>query len=473
MERRIALFFMGIALFQLLVGVSSQWPATLTPDAAMHAEIVEIVRQQPVPRTWEPYAKTSFTYPPLFHWLAAMLPLEAIDAVRALGLAVWLLFPVAVYSLVATYSRRVAPVAAALISLVPSFSTIFIYGEFPQLLAMLLLVLQWAFLRRGKLLAAGVFAGLVVLSHPFVALAAAALQAFFVAQKVQVRKGVSAQAQHRGNDAGRSALLSLFVIPLVASPWIPAYVAIAGNALAGDWENVSYNAVQPVFGFWGFGQIAGFLFGVHGLTVLVVLLALAGFFTTKDVLLRGFFAVCAAFTVFHLPFTQLKVLDLLALPAVALAAIGLVRLGGKRWKLAAGIAIVALLAVQVEHFGRARADWFNHEIAPGAELIDAAEWLGEFDQRRVRIYAHEASVWAGVLAGKLPLDPGVSFIEAFSGDYKEQLAMNSEIKKVVNEGKDVHNLLEKYGVEYALVPRNKQTDAELLYQNSGWAVYRG
>lgn len=464
MGKRIVLFFTAIALVQLLLGVGSQWPATLTPDAAMHAEIVELVRQQGYPRTWEPYAKTSFTYPPLFHWLAATLPLDAIDAVRALGLVVWLLFPIAMYFLVATYSRRAAPVAAAFISLVPSFSTIFIYGEFPQLLAMLLLVLQWMFLRRGKLLAASVFAGLVVLSHPFVALAAAALQAFFVVQKVR--------AQHRGNYAARNALLSLFVIPLVASLWMPAYAQIARNALAGEWENAAYNAMQPVFGFWSFGQIAGFLFGMSGLTVLIMLLALAGFFAVRDRVLRGFFAVCAAFTVFHLPFTQLKILDLLALPAVALAALGLVRLGGKRWKLAAGIAIVALLAVQVEHFGRARADWFNPEIAPGAELIDAAGWLGEFDRRGVRIYAHEASAWAGVLAGKLPLDPDVSFIEAFSDDYKNQLAAQEEIRLRLEAGEDARELLEKHDIRYLLVPKRIATGLALLYANSEWGVYR-
>ena len=41
----------------LILGVLSQWPTTITPDTAMHAEIVEIIKEQGFIRTWEPYAQ--------------------------------------------------------------------------------------------------------------------------------------------------------------------------------------------------------------------------------------------------------------------------------------------------------------------------------------------------------------------------------------------------------------------------------
>src|SRR3989344_5206253 len=132
----------------LALGVFSQWPTTITPDVAMHAEIVEIIKIQGFIQTWEPYAQNEFTYPPLFHYATLLLPLESIDAVRALGLVIWLLFPLAIYFLVSTYNKKAAITAAFFIGLVPSFATVFMNSEFPQLFAILLLILKWYFLRK-------------------------------------------------------------------------------------------------------------------------------------------------------------------------------------------------------------------------------------------------------------------------------------------------------------------------------------
>src|SRR3989338_10710695 len=116
-----------IGIFLLFLAIQSQFPAAITPDAAMHAEIVEAIGHQGFITTWEPYTSNSYTYPPLFHYIAFVLPLEPIDAVRALGIVLWLVMPIAMYFLVATYDNGNKPdkkaglIAALLIGLVPVF----------------------------------------------------------------------------------------------------------------------------------------------------------------------------------------------------------------------------------------------------------------------------------------------------------------------------------------------------------------
>lgn len=506
-----ALVFIIIFIFQLSLALYSQFPTTITPDAAMHAEIVEIIKTQGFVRTWEPYAPNEFTYPPLFHYLAfglTLFGLSAIDAVRALGIVVWLMFPVATYLLVGTYNKCVVGeceagghgehgagvhcgwgpvVAAMLIAVVPSFSNIFIYGEFPQLLAMLLFVWQWYALRKGRYVTGAVLCGLTFLTHVFVPLVSILLLLYYFPRMVR-----------------RCRICSLkypLIVFIVALPWVPRYIIIIQNALLGAWENAQYNAVQPVFGFWPAETIIDWLFGVHGLTVFMVPLALLGFFRVKDRWLRLFFAFGLVFTVFHIPFTQLKIYDLFVLPVIVLASAGIVevvgrvgvrlnemdRFGVERRKGGVGVmgavAVVALVVVmgvlQVQHFQNAWVNWFNPEIAPTPELADAAQWLGEHDKRAVRIYAHQASAWAGVLSGKLPLNPDINYVEAFSEEYKKQLYWQQKMRKLFLEGGnrnesvgDYSDAAREYDVLYLLLPLREEIGGlRKLYNNGVWAVY--
>src|SRR3989344_2852925 len=234
--------FSILFLFLIVLGVWSQWPTTITPDAAMHAEIVELIGQQGYVTTWKPYADNAYTYPPLFHYLAFLLPLESIDAVRALGIVLWLVLPVVMYLLMSTFNKKAGMIAAFLVVLVPSFSNVFVYSEFPQLMAMSLLLLEWYLLRTERVSWAACTVGVIGLTHVFFVLIAALL--FLVHTKVRDWK---------------YGLLSL----LVMVPWLPAYVRVVMNVLSGQWENVRYNATQPVFGFWGTQELYDWFVGVR------------------------------------------------------------------------------------------------------------------------------------------------------------------------------------------------------------------
>ncbi len=447
-----------LVLFLLVLGAYSQWPSTITHDAAIHAEKVVIVGLQGFPRSWEPYAVNGYTYPPLFHYLAFLLPLKPIDAVRALGIVIFALFPVAVYYLVSTYNKRAALIAALFIGLLPAFATIAIYGEFPQLLAMFLFVWEWYLLRKGKFGFAGVFCGLAVLSHVFIALAAVIVYFYYL---FWAKKGIF-----------------YYVAPFItAVPWIPNYVRITINALTGKWENVVYNASQPVLGFWSSKQILEWLFGTSGFGPLVLLLAVIGLFFVKERLVKGLFLFCLAFTVFHLPLTQLKIYDLLALPTIILSSIGIINLKLKEKHLKALlIFIVGILAVlQVQHFINAKENWLNKEVAPDEQLVDAAEWLSGYDNEFVRIYSYKATAWTGILANKMPIEPEVTKLEVYSEGYRKQIAVNNLIKEKLEKGEDVKGLLDEYNIKYVLIPNEikiKNGNLSLIYGNMGWDVYQ-
>ena len=464
------LLFTVLGIFLSILGVYSQFPATITPDAAMHAEIVESIGHQGFLTTWEPYAENSYTYPPLFHYIVFVLPLEPIDAVRALGIALWLVLPIAMYFLVSTYDNGSKPdkkaglIAALLIGLVPVFSNVFIYSEFPQLMSMILLLIEWYFLRTRKITHAGVVVGLIALTHVFFVLVASALYVYYLwlYRTLKVRY-VAAPV-------------------IVALPWAFAYWNVVLSVLAGTWENTRYNVFQPVFGFWPWQTIKEWLFSAHGITLLLFALALYGWLKVRDrsderadYALRGMFVFCLVLTVFHVPFTQLKMLDLLALPTVMLAALGLTAVSLKSsWRNLLVAAVLIFLAVgQVQHFIHVRENWFNPEIAPTEELIDAARWLKYYDNSFVRVYVHQASAWGGILSHKIPLYPDITRLETFSPSYKEQLDAQEMIKDALTNDKEIDEyLIQEYGVQYFIVPVELQPKLELLYMNGVWGVYR-
>ena len=446
--------FLILFLFLIVLGVWSQWPTTITPDAAMHAEIVELIGQQGYVTTWQPYADNAYTYPPLFHYLAFLLPLKSIDSVRALGIVLWLVLPLMMYLLMSTFNKKAGMIAAFLVVLVPSFSNVFIYSEFPQLMAMSLLLLEWYLLRTERVSWAACTVGVIGLTHVFFVLIAALL--FLVHTKVRDWK---------------YGLLSL----LVMVPWLPAYVRIVMNVLSGQWENVRYNATQPVFGFWGTQELYDWFVGVHGLTAVLVILSVYGFFVTKDRILRGIFVFSVFFTAFHVPFTQLKILDLLAFPVVILASLALVSLPLKSYwkKSVVVIVVIFMLIVQVNHFYVAEKWWLNPEIAPTEEFADAARWLGEYDDSFVRVYFHQASAWGGILSHKLPLEPDITHLEAFSESYKKQIEGQREIKNSLAETKEVEgDVVRAYDIRYFVIQVDKAGRLEQLYSNDVWGVYR-
>ena len=252
---------------------------------------------------------------------------------------------------------------------------------------------------------------------------------------------------------------------LVMIPWLPAYARIGMNVLSGQWENVRYNATQPVFGFWNGAALYDWFVSVHGLTLVLLIPAVYGFFMTKDKILRGMFVFSILFSIFHLPFTQLKILDLLAFPVVMLASLALASLPLKTFwrKSVIAIVVICMVFVQLNHFSTVEKWWLNPEIAPTEEFADAARWLGSYDDSFVRTYFYQASAWGGILAHKLPLDPDITHLEAFSDAYKEQINAQRRIKEgVVDSG---------YDVRYFVLPVDKRFEGTLLYSNEAWSVY--
>lgn len=232
---------LGIVLAGL--GYYTLYPYSVTYDPAMHAEIVRLVSIQGYVQTWEPYAQNPFTYPPLFHYLGFvfyLFGLGFVDAVRILGILVFISMPPSMYALVRSYKgSEVAALSASLgVVLIPVTATIFILGEFPELLALELIILLLYFKHEGRSKLVALVAGLVVIAHPVMALAGGFLFIYY---------GV-ADLPRRSKDALVYIVLFLVVIGF----WVPQYAAMAWNVLTGQWriETLGGMYKQPFFWFW-------------------------------------------------------------------------------------------------------------------------------------------------------------------------------------------------------------------------------
>ncbi|MCX6818098.1 MAG: hypothetical protein NTU57_04540 [Candidatus Aenigmarchaeota archaeon] len=453
-----------LVLVALASGIYVHYPVSITNDSAIHSEIVNIIVRQGYPTSWQPYADNGFTYPPLFHYIASipvLLGLNPVDAVRITGIIIWSLLPLCFYLLGSLYGRKTAMVSASLSILVPFLSNVFIFGEFPQLLAMELLVLEMYFLKRGKYVTSGILAGLGVLCHPFIWIVS--LLAYLYYALPVIARNVKAAY--------------ILVVPAaVALPWIPKYFQILMNVLSGSWQNVVYNEYQPVFWFWPPETLTTYLFGLNYFTPVIIALSMFGFLKAKDRFIRLFFAATLVFSVYHIPYTQLKIFDTLAIPAVILSSIGITELSMhvKKHDVRYGTAIpvmflVAMACIQAYHFDFAKTAWPNIMISPDKPLYDAAVWLGAYDGEEVKIYAESAPSWSGALSRKIPLEPEITYLESFSDSYKEQSEANKMIKERLDAGEDVTGIVEKYSLKYMLT--KQETRFRKIYEKGGWFVY--
>jgi hypothetical protein len=453
-----------LVLLALASGIYAHYPVSITHDSAIHSEIVSIILRQGYPVSWQPYADNGFTYPPLFHYIAsipALIGISPVDAVRITGIMIWSLLPLFFYLLGSLYGRKTAAVSAALSILVPFLSNVFIFGEFPQLLAMELLVLELYCLKRGKYFTSGILTGLAVLCHPFMWIISMLAYLYYV---------LPAAAR----DAKAAYLLT--IPAAVALPWIPKYFQILMNMLSGRWQNVVYNEYQPVFWFWPPETLANYLFGLNYFTPVIIALSVFGFLKVKDRFIRLLFAATLIFSVYHIPYTQLKIFDTLAIPAVILSSVGIIELSKRVKKHDAryGTAIlvmflVAMACVQAYHFDFAKTAWPNIRISPDKPLYDAATWLGTYDGEEARIYAESAPSWSGALSRKIPLEPEITYLESFSDSYREQIAANEMMKERLDAGGDVTDIVEKYSLKYVITTR--ETRFRKIYEKDGWFVY--
>ena len=451
-------------LISLLSGTYAHYPVSITNDPAIHSEIVNVMQHQGYPSTWEPYAVNDFTYPPLFHFFALLLNLlgvPAIDSVRIIGIILWALLPVAAYAFGSVYGRKTAMLSAFMSLSLPFLSNVFIFGEFPQLMATELLIMEIYFLKKGKYAYSGIAVGLAILSHPFIAVVSFMVYLYFVLPI----------------SLGKIKNFLLIPLPFVVSlPWITKYMQIFFNMYSGTWQNTVYNEYQPAFWFWPADTLAKYLFDFNYFTPIVLLLCCVGLAKTEDKFLRSFFMAAFLFSVFHLPYTQLKVFDVMAVPSLVLAPIGILEIAKRLRKcspkygfLAIAAFIIIMSSSQTYHFYHAKNFWTNPEISPEPPLYATALWLGEYDKTDARIYVDSAPAWLGALSHKIPLEPEISYLERFSENYVEQQQINEMIKEKLMAKEEVSVLARNAGLKYVIT--KEEADLDTIHSGDGWFVY--
>lgn len=464
------ILFTFLVIFIVSSGYYMLYPVSVTYDPSMHAEIVRIIEFQGYPDTWEPYANNSLTYTPFFHYVAFSLSLTGVhvmDAVRIIGIIAYILIPVSTYFLVSLYFRKnkTIPVISALVmAFIPLMGNIFLLGEFPEVLSILFLILILYSIKTERHLLTAVFTGLAVITHPFMAMVAVVLYIYNI-------KNI------RG-ESNKTKLLYFLIFIIISSFWAVKYFEIAKNMATDSWQNVVYHEQQPYFWFWEPHQITEFLFGFNQLGYFIFLFSLVGFWKLDDKLLRVFYIFCLVFIIFHLPYSQLKILDLFVIPIVIFAAAGIwtvINLFKGKYKiLVAGVIIFVLAYSQVSHFAYVKVHWFT-EYSLDDDLLDATLWLRDYDDSFVRIYSDEGSSWIGILSNKNPLEPYVTYLEAFSDSYVEQLNDRDKIKYYINSSEfaELEKILEKYNVKFVFAKENITASyINKVYYNTGWNLYK-
>jgi hypothetical protein len=376
-------------------------------DVCIHAMIVEQLKLSPLSPDYYQPLDVRLTYPPLFHYLAYSLTLFHVDiltATRIAGVLALSVFSAGCY-LLAEKGKKGSGIYAGIFSIASgAVWQVFLFGEFPQLLATGLLASGLAFSKKPYL--SGLFFGLTSLSHPLIGLIGL-LFAFFLAFRDR-----------------RPEILAT-CIPLFAL-WSGRYLLIAQNALAGSWGNSA--------GESGFLSPAILAESVLLLSPALAILAayhayrslrrgVCGILNPLLILLIATFIL----SVFQVAPLQRKMFDLLALPVIVLAANHYHTLKKHRMLISILIALFALLPLQ--HI-------YLHTKEPYVTpegLVQAALFLRNYDDKGFIIVAEErrwygkSELIASQLARKTPMDPSISMLEKPTLAYLSQLEYRTKI----------------------------------------------
>jgi hypothetical protein len=461
--------FVFLIFITLIFGYYSHYPSSLTHDPAIHGEIIRIIENQGYPNSWEPYVRNDFTYPPLFHYLSFLiysLGFDLIDSVRILGILIWVLFPICIYFLASTFRKDIALLSAVIIAFLPAFTNIAMFGEFPQLLAMEFIVLQIYFFRKKKYFSASLLTGLTIVTHPFMSIISILIYVYFFGSKFL-------EIKNKKPVINRKAIIYVLIPLFISSFWIPKYFEIMTNMISGDWHNVIYNVEQPYFWFWSFEDLAKYFFDLNYLTPIIIPLALFGLIKTKDRFLRIFFLTCLIFSIYHLPYTQLKIFDLLTIPSAILAALGAKEIGKyfkKYWIFPVLIVVILMGCFQIYHLLYAKTNWLDPSVGPTYPLYKASVWLKGYDGNFTKIYAEQAPAWVGILSNKIPMNPEITDLEKYSPNYLKQLENRKKIKENLENNKTITNLAKDAGIKYVIM-RNQVEYLKEIYSDLGWFIY--
>ncbi|MBI2580903.1 hypothetical protein HYV85_03780 [Candidatus Woesearchaeota archaeon] len=440
-------------------------------DAYIHAEIVKVVANNFFhPTSYEPLASVKLTYPPFFHYLS-MIPFlfvhDFVLAVNIMGSLAALAFPLVMFLAGSVFGSRVAAFSALFSVIIATFAHVSFFGEFPEVLAMDLLPLFFYFYMRKRYYVSGISLGLTFLSHSFVGPFAYFTAAFLLAIDF-VKKNFS-------------AFKLLLPAAFLSFLWLPQYLLIVVNAAFGRWHNTINYSAYP-----GFVPLAILSEYVNKLNQPLLLLSLIGIFLSfkevfKAVIEKRFstpspylalaflFLTTSAFTIYHFPPFQLKMLDLFTIPVVLGAAVAVDRALlilplHKHSFLAAASVVLAVFVVISFIFGpfKAMSDYKEGKQyhLPG-EVRQASDFLKDYDSGESRLVVVDeyrkygkSELIVSRLSGKLPLEAAISDLEHYSPEYQQRLADRQKvIEAFKSEGTstaftDVMRLLQKHGVRY-------------------------
>ncbi|MBI4176820.1 MAG: hypothetical protein HY516_00470 [Candidatus Aenigmarchaeota archaeon] len=464
-----AMFF-----YLLISGYKIIDPFPLTYDPALHSEIAGgVMRHSLIPSTWAPFADVMFTYPPLFHWMSYAISYTGIETYRSvilLGLFSYAFFPVAFYIYGSAFGRKEAVLFSFFGAVQASLIEVFAAGEYPQLLSMNLLVVMLYFLRKENYPVAAVFSGLVLLSHTFTALYAAVL--------ITIHFFLSIRRNGKRTEI-KSVLTFLSIALLVSLIWVPKYLQIADNAINRRWENTIWYYKA---GFVGIDSINNWFFSLMpgariGLMMFFFSVVGAAYAHKQRRYQLWVFLFTAAFTIFHIPGTQYKFPDMLAVAVPPLAAFGTV-IAMKQTRrvqkfarfIMAGILFAFLFINPYTNATNLRNCCVSDD-APSNDEARLAMWLENTDKApSVLVADGKYEVWFAVIANKYPMNPRVSELEVFTDKYRE---MVSDRQKLIGEMDLDSDLLDKWNVSYVVTEFDlKPPDFQLLKEENGTKLYK-
>ncbi len=461
----IALFF-----YLLLSGHNIVNPLPLTYDPALHGEISSyIIPEHFIPATWQPLSDVVYTYPPLFHWTSFLFSASGIEIytiVIVLGLLLYALFPVSFYLYGLSFGKKEAILFSLFGAVQASLIEVFAAGEYPQLLAMNLLLIVLYFLNKKNYANAAVFSGLVLLSHTFIFLYMAALLLFYYLihnKKIRIGDVVS-------------FLLVVFFISLV---WIPKYFNVIDNATKGSWENTIWYYQG---GFVGLEKINSMFFSVMpGARMGVILLFLscvgiACLHKRKNYFPAAIFLFTAIFTIFHIPGTQYKFPDMLSIATPPIAAIGLLSLLEKKsfGKLAVLAALLLIIAVNPYINANNLRNCCVSKDIPNAEQVILAKWLRGYDIAHGTVAADgDYELWFSLIANKYPMNPRVSELEVFTDNYRLRLSDRLGILNQIKGGVSPDADLIKWNIAYLVTEELvNSTHFRLIREENATKLYK-
>lgn len=463
-------FYLSLAVL-LLASLAQAFLALygfgLAEDSYVHAEIARIISNDMFyPVSYEPLAPVALTYPPLFHYLS-LIPLffsgSFVFAVNFMGYLAVLAFPAAMFLLGSLFGYRVASFSAIFSVIIAGFAHVYFFGEFPQVLAMVLLPLFIYFYAKKKYYVSGSFLGLAFLSHVFVGPFAYAVAAFLLAISFVKRNFVAFK-------------LLVTTLP-VSFLWLHRYLLIVQNALLGRWHNTVNYGVYP--GFVGLAMLSEYAMKLN--PVLLIFSFIGIFLVFKTIIAKRLsapshyiavaflFLTTLGFTVYHFPPFQLKMLDLLTIPVVICAAIAadkvLSLVHSNRALLFTMYAVVTLfvsVSFVLGPFNVMSSYKESKQYHLPNEFKNASAFLKDYDANMSRIIVVDdyrrygkSELIASRLSGKLPVEATISDLEYYTPDYRQRL---SDRKKIIeffnsatpalNDTTTVTGLLEKHGIRY-------------------------